>query len=566
MAATRTYLFPESGKIAENIKNDAFLRYRLETVKSVGDELKKTPASQLKYSEFKIFYETGSRQEYELSYFAHRKRLNTFALLALIYGGEYVSCLEDAIWAVLDEYTWALPAHISRDENVSERITHIDLFASETGFTLAEILRLTGGMLSPEVTERAELEIRRRIIEPYLSGRENSWDKIENNWSAVCAGSVGAAFLYLAEDAEINCALPRILKTLECYLAGFGFDGASVEGMNYWHYGFGYFVYFASLLKDYNGTDLFDNEKVKNIALFQQKMRLKNNKTPSFSDGSGTFDHISGLTHFLKTRYDEIIIPDDSCAQSVYGDACFRFAPFIRNFAWRNTAFETKSAPESGCSYFEDAAWYIKTAGKYDFAAKAGMNDESHNHVDIGAFLINADGKSIISDPGRGEYTAGYFGPERYTYFAPSAHAHSIPVINGRIQCAGREFYGRVLKADDKTLSMELAPAYDDEKLKSLVRSFEFLENGVRINDSFSFSGDGNAVTEHFVTEVRPEAADGGVRLGGAFLKTDAAPEFKEITFETGHGKKTVWTVDFVFENLGSDAELSFLVSEEAEK
>ena len=231
MAATRTYLFPESGKIAENIKNDAFLRYRLETVKSVGDELKKTPASQLKYSEFKIFYETGSRQEYELSYFAHRKRLNTFALLALIYGGEYVSCLEDAIWAVLDEYTWALPAHISRDENVSERITHIDLFASETGFTLAEILRLTGGMLSPEVTERAELEIRRRIIEPYLSGRENSWDKIENNWSAVCAGSVGAAFLYLAEDAEINCALPRILKTLECYLAGFGFHELEVSHM-----------------------------------------------------------------------------------------------------------------------------------------------------------------------------------------------------------------------------------------------------------------------------------------------------------------------------------------------
>lgn len=566
MKKNRTVLFSEAENIAENIKRDGFLQSCFETVKAEAERLKKIPAEPLPYSKFKIFYQTGSRAEYEECYFEHRKRLNTFALLAFLLGGEYISLFEDAAWAVLDEFTWALPAHIAKEESVSERVTHIDLFAAETGFALSEMLYMLRGKIAPEAEERIEFEVRRRIIEPYLSGRGNSWDSLTNNWSAVCAGSVGAAFLYLAEDGEINAVLPRILKTLGCYLDGFGQDGACEEGMNYWLYGFGYFSYFAELLKRFRGTDLFDDEKVKNIALFQQKMRLKNNKTAAFSDGGGGFFHRSGLTHFLKTKYDDIIIPDDGCALGIYDDGCQRFAHFIRDFAWRGAAFETAAEPGFGYEYFGDAGWYINKTEKYDFAAKAGNNGESHNHLDVGAFLINAGGVSVISDPGRGEYTAGYFGPERYEYFAPSARAHSIPAINGHTQCAGREFYGRVLKADDKTLSMELAPAYDDEKLKSFVRVFEFLADGVRINDSFSFSGDGSGVTEHFVTEVKPEAADGGVRLGAAFLKTDAAPEFNEITFETGHGKKTVWTVDFVFENLGNDAELSFLVSEEAEK
>ena len=43
--------------------------------------------------------------------------------------------LEDTIWAICDEYTWSLPAHISwaKDER-----TDVDLFASETGYALSE--------------------------------------------------------------------------------------------------------------------------------------------------------------------------------------------------------------------------------------------------------------------------------------------------------------------------------------------------------------------------------------------------------------------------------------------
>ena len=81
----------------------------------------------------------------------------------------------------------------------------------------------------------------------------------------------------LRTDEEIQTVLPRIKETLEYYLKGFGDDGACVEGINYWAYGFGYFTYFAQLLYQYSdGKDnLFDNKKVENIAVFPQKLWFK---------------------------------------------------------------------------------------------------------------------------------------------------------------------------------------------------------------------------------------------------------------------------------------------------
>lgn len=554
-------LFAEITNISENIRRDQFLQKQLQVIKSAGDEMKNTPIESLLLSDFEIFYKTGSRQEYEDRYFEHRKRLNTYALLAAVCGGEYISLLQDAVWAVLDEFTWALPAHINRNESIFEKITHIDLFAAETGFALSEILYMTEEILAPEVSERIKYEVRRRIIEPYLSGRKNTWDTIENNWAAVCAGSVGAVFLYLAEEEEIKAAMPRLMKTISCYLCGFGDDGACVEGINYWTYGFGYFVYFAELLRRYCGDDLFADEKVKRIALFQQKMRLKGNKTVPFSDCSDNFHHRSGLSHFLKGKYDEIIVPDDGCAQGAYGDNCHRYAHFIRDFAWRDVSLQTEANDEYGCEYFKDASWYINKTEKYDFAAKAGTNNESHNHNDIGCFIINAGGQNIITDPGRGEYTADYFGEGRYKYFAPSALAHSVPIINGRLQKEGEEHRGSIKQADDKRLVIDFAEAYEAGELLLLERTFDFLADKITLTDRMRFQDIPESITEHFVTEERPEKTDGMVRIGGSRLIYDAEAfgcRVSEKTFETGHGKKTVYMIDLELLEVKKDIELNF--------
>lgn len=544
-------LFEEGKNIPANVRRDAFLQRQLAIEEQTAEEYKKSGIKPLSYNEFKIFYETGSRKEYEYEYFGHRRLLNALSVLAIVYedNEEYIKRLEDALWAILDEFTWALPAHIPEGTPIGSCVTWIDLFAAETAFTLSEILHIMGERLDSMVINRIEYEVRRRVLEPYLHGIKNTWDTLNNNWAAVCAGSVGAAFLYLADD-EIKAVLPRIKRTLNCYLDGFGNDGVCVEGINYWIYGFGYFTYFAQLLYQYTdgNENLFDNEKVKKIALFQQKIRFKNNRTITFSDSGDLFIHRSGLSHFLADKYDGMIVPDDSGALKSEDDACYRFAHVIRDFAWRVPQTAPDGAYTNSFEYFENAAWYIKKTELYEFAAKAGNNSESHNHNDIGSFLMNVSGESIITDPGRGEYTAEYFGKGRYSCFAPSALAHSIPIINGGLQTDGAEHTGEIIQADNESLVIDFEKAYDDANLKKLRRNFIFRESSILLRDEFIFDTEPEEITEHFVVSDKPSVSDCGIIIGNTLMRYNSDAfvcRIYEKTFASNYNRnKTVYIID----------------------
>ena len=56
---------------------------------------------------------------------------------------------------------------------------------------------------------------------------------------------------------------------------------------------------------------------------------------------------------------------------------------------------------------------------------KAGDNKESHNHNDIGVFLLNVGGDKIVTDPGRGEYTSDYFSSKDINIFR-RRHWHTV--------------------------------------------------------------------------------------------------------------------------------------------
>lgn len=555
-------LFPEYRRIRENVKKDEYLMNELNKIRAAAERYRNENIKSLKLSDFLVFYKTGSRNEYEQEYFEHRKRMNAFAVLVAAGEEEYIKNLQDTVWAVTDEFTWALPAHIPVGTGIEECRRSIDLFAAETAFALSELLYMFRDKFEPILCSRIEYEVRSRVLNPYLNGYKNSWDERTNNWAAVCAGSVGAAFLYLADKNEINSVLPRIKQTLSCYLSGFGDDGACVEGINYWVYGFGYYTYFAQLLYSFSGgkEDLFESEKVKKIAEFPQKLRFRNNKTVSFSDSGTDFVQRSGLMHFLSYKFDGVTVPDDSSAAGFCSDHCARFAHLIRDFAWRGIG-AVKKQESLGSYYFESAAWYIKKTEQYEFAAKAGNNGESHNHIDIGAFILNADGESIVTDPGSGEYTAAYFSTERYSCFAPSAAAHSIPVINDTEQSANDMASGKIVTAGNNRLVIELDNAYKVCGLKRITRSFDFRSDSIVMTDKFKFDGDSNYVTEHFVTEKKTEMCYDGLKIGKVLMRFDmsaAECHINEHEFNTGKGIKKVYLTDITIRDMRGENRLSF--------
>lgn len=250
----------------------------LAEIRAEGERLLRETMPLLKWSDFKRFQEDGDRHAYESAYFARRKRLTAFGLLAWLepQHSPYLEALLDTVWAVCDEYTWCLPAHLPA--GAGKHTEYIDLFAAETAFTLAELLTLTGGSWPETVRMRTRGEVERRVLGPYESNRNFGWETARHNWSAVCAGSIGAAAIHLVEDADrLRNILARVLTSLDCFLEGFGEDGVCKEGYGYWLYGFGYFTYFADLLRrrSSGALDLFARDKVRSIAMFQSSMSTR---------------------------------------------------------------------------------------------------------------------------------------------------------------------------------------------------------------------------------------------------------------------------------------------------
>lgn len=504
------------------------------------------PIGDLTYSLYKINDLTGSRKEYEKAYYAHRGRLNTFAGMALLYQKpEDIEALEDAVWAICNEYTWCLPAHLNGKSLLVPELSHapdaaggvttadrdqrrmIDLFAAETGFALAEILYLLGDKMAPLVVFRAKEEVVKRILQPFAAiDTPFVWETITNNWAAVCAGSVGAAAMYLvADDGALMAPLYRLLGVMDLFLEGYTQDGACTEGVGYWEYGFGFYVYFAELLKRRTAgkIDLLQQEKVKRMALFAQKCYVAENSVASFSDTGTVFWHHPGLFRFLHARFHEVEVPDSRYECGLFSDHCFRWCHFIRDLVWYGKAEPTPR--ENTCYFLPDAQWMVaRRAGpctSFGFAAKGGHNAESHNHNDLGSFVCNVNGDMLLTDLGSGEYTRDYFGPKRYELLCNGSQGHSVPIIEDTYQREGREHAARVIEASEAeaTLTFDLTAAYADPNLRQFTRRFAFGSGGreeLTVTDRFDFEKVPSRVTERLVSPFAPvQTADGELKISG---------------------------------------------------
>jgi hypothetical protein len=543
-------------------------------IRAEGERLLASPVPELTYGLFAVFERTGSRLEYERAYFERRRRLNTFVFLSLLEpdNGKVREALYESIWAVLNEYTWCLPAHVKgRDARKT-----IDLFAAETGFALSEIRCLLGDRLPPLLRAWIGEEVSARLFEPYLQGGPFEWETARHNWSAVCAGSVGAAALLTMEDKErLAIVLAKALGSMNCYLEGFGDDGACPEGLGYWNYGFGYFVYFADLLKKRTegAIDLFRNPKVRSIALFQQKAYLCGDRVANFSDSPSRVPVRIGLSHYLASLYPEAEVPHIRYRAAYTDDHCSRFAPALRDFIWREPG-RTGSEWGDASAYLPDAAWLVsrhadKNGRRYGFAAKGGHNGEPHNHNDVGHFIVMADGAALAADLGAGEYTEAYFGEARYTYDCNGSQGHSVPIVDGRGQEAGADRAAVVLEASagaaEDRLRLEMARVYGVPHLRSLVRELVWRKTEtpvLALRDEFVFDSPPGSIVERIVTLFPPELeADGCVRLragaGGpcARIRYDGAalePSFERRSYRDHFGKETAWyAVDFALRTPG---------------
>ena len=467
----------------------------------------------LSYDKFKLFWETGDRSIYQDAYYAKRKRLLLYAMLLwrrhenLHYKHE----LENVLWDICSEPVWALPAHFTdkegKDLPFEKYEGQIDLFAAETGFAIAETLRMCEPFLSKRCIEFARIQLNKRIIEPFLDGNQFYPFEIRaNNWAAVCGGAVGCVGILLLKDEEkLTNFLHRAISCIEVYLQSFGEDGVCVEGVDYWSYGFGFFVCFADYLKQRTNGQLnfFRDKKVEQIALNQQAYYLVGNHTISFADGRDEGRYRIGLSMYLKKCYPAVQLPPLQYAQSILEDTCYRFCLALRDILWYDPNIGWQGDKKQSV-WLSQAQWFLSHGNTFILVAKGGHNGESHNHNDCGSFILYKNGVPMLEDLGAGLYNADYFSNKRYDIFVNASRSHNVPIIAGTEQRAGKEYGAQnvlVNLGTIETFQAELQSCYPSYNLESFVRRIKhnIEENYIELEDLFKFNKP-DVIQERFIS------------------------------------------------------------------
>jgi len=516
----RDAMLPEFRTVRRNPASAARLpvaRKILRACERMADH--RTPIPETTYSLFREYETIGVRRNYDQVYHRKRAMLGAAALLALFKREQqWIDMFHDYIWDVCEETTWVPPEHSGT--------APIDLFAAETAFALAETAHLLGDTLDREVADRIRDEVERRVLAPYLE-REWSWFDGHNNWSGVCNGSVGAAFLYLEKNpARLARAVNKVLRGLEIFRRrAFLADGGSSEGAGYWQYGLINVVAFSELLRRRTGgkVDFLSHEKFRRIALYPLATLVAPGEYYSCSDCHGTVRFSPGFIARLaeRTGADELksLLNRDSVS---IGAGRLPWA--VRDLLWwdgkahRRPKLDDRMLPETG------VARLVDPKHKTVLMAKAGNNAENHNHNDVGSFALYVDAEPMLCDPGCGLYDRGYFGPKRYQNPVCNSYGHSVPRIDGHQQGYGPRYQGRIISFDpvgrDKTITIEFARAYPAKRLKRLRRTLRLRTGGagaVLLEDRFAFSSSAAPeVEEAFTTWGRVSLRRDGARIRGA--------------------------------------------------
>ncbi|HMO59399.1 MAG TPA: heparinase II/III family protein [Roseiflexaceae bacterium] len=507
-------------------------------VRELAQVAQAEPITTLPFGAFKLFEISGTRKEYENPYFARRGRLVALVLTAVLDADDTViAALEDLLWAICDEYTWCVPAHLRRHggDLLGARLTPeqmVDLFAAETSHALAETLLLLDERLHPWVRDRVRAEIERRIFQPLFHDPIHfHWESVPMNWASVCAGAAGMAALALEPDSErLAGMIERCCRAMECFMEGFGPDGGCAEGIGYWQYGFGYYVYFAEMLRDYTGgtLDLLASDLARRVAAFPVAVSLGGSSFVNYSDGSNRMQLAPGLLSRLATRLGTPV-PELTSNLGLHADHCYRWPHLLRNISWSDPAIFGRPTP-SGTILLDHLGWVIDRRQAGDvmlaFSARAGHNAEPHNQNDLGHFILHVGGESLLVDLGAGLYTRQYFGPQRYDHIHNSSAGHSVPYIDSHTQQPGQQYRAELLECTPTEtgviFAVELARAYELPSLQQLTRRFAWSFDAasgtatLQLSDSFRFTQPPARLDEHFISLHQPQLAEGQVVWRGA--------------------------------------------------
>ncbi|MHC4171455.1 MAG: heparinase II/III domain-containing protein [Planctomycetota bacterium] len=482
----------------------------------------------------------GNRSNYQDLWLQRRKMLHCLVLAECMEGkGRFLDAIANFLWAICEESSWTWPAHIGAQRagvdlpDTSEPI--VALFSAETANSLAwtvYLLKEELDTVSPQICKRVENQIDLRILRPYLKRDDFGWmafvargdGRRPNNWNPwINSNVLAAALLIETDETRRRDLVHKVLRCLDNFLIPYPSDGSCDEGPSYWGHAGASLFDNLELLYSATGErfNLYENSVIQEIGRFIYRAHISDDYFVNIGDCDARLN----IDRDLVFRYGRRIKDEKMQSLATYGlikeelfdtEKSFRsLGRMLYKLFNLSSLFAAKSSspPLLRDVWLGDEDMQMMAArdkegsseGLY-VACWAGHNGQSHNHNDVGNFIIFLDGRPFIVDVGKPTYARQTFSADRYQIWLMQSAYHNLPTVNGVMQEAGRRYAAGSIQYESNEgyvqLKMNIAPAYPQEAgVKTWFRTVR-LNRGrdIQVVDSFELKEESRNIIQNLIT------------------------------------------------------------------
>lgn len=517
-------------------------------------------------TDFMDYSRTGSREQLNGKTGPRRHALMYLVLAECVENkGRFMDDIVNGIWTTCDEATWIISAHnhmypaYGKDAPVlpdtSETVKiFIDIMAGDVGALMAVIYYLIRNRLdevTPSINRRLLKTLQERILTPYRINDDYPWMGVGrgyryiNNWTVWIISNVLAVTALTVSDEETRAKIiEKSLYYVDQFILGCPEDGSYMEGSGYWTIACGSLLNALDLIKGMTGgkLDFFEREKIQNLTSFIYRVHIDGNMFVNNGDANLCLPVSAQRLYSMGVMAGNNILKQFAIAmREVNGPELMPnrlMHPFLAVKELNEYAAFAKE-PLEKFPYLEkswQSAMEIlcerEMAGTKNglyLSVKGGTNVGSHNHMDVGSFLIFSDGQPAVIDIGTGEYSAATFGVDRNKIKQISSQWHNVPYICGSAQyldirkmsmaeaktyCAKNVKYGA--EGELTELSMDIRDVYPKEcPLEYWKRIFRFdhHKKEIEIREDFRLAKQEGDTYISLVTAGKPTAGNGLIQI-----------------------------------------------------
>ena len=470
---------------------------------SQADKIKHGEVAQLLFSEYRRFKTDGNRKGYQLLYNKRRENMGMLALALCLTGNKekYMPRLLDHVVAVMEEFTWCVPAHAHWIKNTLIDREPVALFAGETAVTMAILHNILGEELDKEIENISE-KIRRRILDTIVyatfynleSSETSGWYIMAhpNNWTPWTAYNVFLATILLEKDnAKVAAFTRELLRVSALFASTYSDDGFCDEGPDYYgKAGMKLFTFLHLLHKIRPGSmdQIFAMPRIRAMFEFIAHIRIGKDHQVNYADGGP----------FFKPYLEDILMCGEVLKSDILKElGVGKTASLGNNSDYLDASYKLlfhlpelpeKVSPGAPFSYFRDRLAIIRSKG-FSIALKAGHNMEAHNHNDLGNITVYYKDAPVIVDAGSEYYTRLNFSDQRYSLWYTRGSGHNAPVFGDIEQMYGKKYTAFFEHADSKKLTVNLSKAYPEAaKVEKFIRTVDFADEKIILKDDFKLT------------------------------------------------------------------------------